>query len=149
MFQPIRSDHVMVSTYSMNVPWSRDRSRLSIHIMWSIPQSRDVQRRKLKTIKYSVRDTCPPGVFLYHCLLFAIVGVAPLPVSCAISSSISIPSTWAWFAPHVGLLVLRSFLLFWCYDWGPGLSRLATYRLWLRYKVCRNVLVMDSRISQQ
>ena len=30
---------------------------LSIHIMWSIPQSRDVQRRKLKTIKYSVRDT--------------------------------------------------------------------------------------------
>ena len=65
MFQPIRSDHVIVSTYSMNVPWSRDESRLSIHIMWSIPQSRDVQSRKLKTIKYSVRDTVQqPASFL-------------------------------------------------------------------------------------
>ena len=58
MFQPIRTYHVIVSTYSTSVPWSRDESRLSIHIMWSIPQSRDVQSRKLKTIKYSVRDTC-------------------------------------------------------------------------------------------
>ena len=31
-----------------------------IHIMWSIPQSRDVQSRKLKTIKCSVRDTSQP-----------------------------------------------------------------------------------------
>ena len=36
----------------------------------------------------------------------------------------------------------------WCYDWGLGLSELATYWLWLLYKVCRNVLVMDSSISQ-
>ena len=57
MFQPIRSDHVIVSTYSTSVSWSCDESRLSIHIIWSIPQSRDVQGRKLKTIKYSVRDT--------------------------------------------------------------------------------------------
>ena len=56
MFQPIRAYHVIVSTYSVSVPWSRDESRLSIHIMWSIPQSRDVQGRKLETIKYSVRD---------------------------------------------------------------------------------------------
>ena len=56
MFQPIRTYHVTVSTYSTSVPWSRDESRLSIHIMWSISQSRDVQSRKLKTIKYSVRD---------------------------------------------------------------------------------------------
>ena len=56
MFQPIRTYHVIVSTYSTTVPWSRDESRLSIHIMWSIPQSRDVQSRKLKMIKYSVRD---------------------------------------------------------------------------------------------
>ena len=56
MFQPIRTYHVIVSTYSTSVPWSRDESRLSIHIMWSISQSRDVQSRKLKTIKYSVRD---------------------------------------------------------------------------------------------
>ena len=59
MFQPIRMCHVMVSTYSRNVPWSRDESRLSIHIMWSIPQSRDVESRKLKTIKYSVHDMWP------------------------------------------------------------------------------------------
>ena len=51
----------MVSTYSTNVPWSRDKSRLSIHIMWSISQSRDVQKRKLKTIKYSVRDSIKPA----------------------------------------------------------------------------------------
>ena len=57
MFQPIRDDHVIASTYSTNIPWSRDESRLSIHTMWSIPQSRDVQGRKLKTIKYSVRDS--------------------------------------------------------------------------------------------
>ena len=57
MFQPIRSDHVMVSTYSTSIPWSRDKSRLSFHVMWSIPQSRDIQSRKLKTIKYSVCDT--------------------------------------------------------------------------------------------
>ena len=56
MFQPIRTYHVIVSTYSTSVPWSRDELRLSIHIMWSIPQSRDIQGRKLKTIKYSVRD---------------------------------------------------------------------------------------------
>ena len=57
MFQPIRSDHVIVSTYSTKVPWSRDKSWLSIHIMWSISQSRDTKDRKLKAIKYSVHDT--------------------------------------------------------------------------------------------
>ena len=62
MFQPIRMYHVTVSTYSTNVPWSCDKSRLSIHIMWSIPQSRDVQSRKLKAIKYSVCDSVHPGV---------------------------------------------------------------------------------------
>ena len=36
-----------------------------------------------------------------------------------------------------------------CYDWGLGLSGPSTYRLWLRYKVCHNVLVMDTHISQQ
>ena len=36
-----------------------------------------------------------------------------------------------------------------CYDWGLGLSGLSTYQLWLQYKVCCNVLVMDSCISQQ
>ena len=56
MFQPIRMDHVIVSTYSTNVPWSCDKSWLSIHIMWSISQSRDIKGRKLKAIKYSIRD---------------------------------------------------------------------------------------------
>ena len=62
MFQPIRSDHVMVSAYSTSLPWSRDESRLSIHIMWSIPQLRDIQSRKLKTIKYSVCDRWGGGM---------------------------------------------------------------------------------------
>ena len=35
-----------------------------------------------------------------------------------------------------------------CYHLGLGLSGPSTYRLWLWYKVCRNVLVMDSCISQ-
>ena len=56
MIQPIRMNHVIVSTYSTNVPWSRDKSQLSIHIMWKIPQSRDIKSRKLKTIKYSICD---------------------------------------------------------------------------------------------
>ena len=36
-----------------------------------------------------------------------------------------------------------------CYNQGPGMSRPSTYRLWLQYKVCRNILVMDSHISQR
>ena len=64
MFQPIRTYHVIVSTYSTTVPWSCDKSRLSVHIMWSIPQSRDVQSRKLKAIKYSVRDKHCERTFL-------------------------------------------------------------------------------------
>ena len=31
---------------------------------------------------------------------------------------------------------------------GPGLSRPSTYQLWLQYKVCHALLVMDSGISQ-
>ena len=50
----------MVSTYGTSLPWSRDKSWLSIHIMWSIPQSRDIQSRKLKAIKYSVHDIHVP-----------------------------------------------------------------------------------------
>ena len=56
MFQPIRMDHVIVSTYSMNVPWSHDESWLFIHIMWTISQSHDIKGSKLEAIKYSVRD---------------------------------------------------------------------------------------------
>ena len=36
-----------------------------------------------------------------------------------------------------------------CYNWGLGLSGLSTYQLWLWYKVCHSVLIMDSCISQQ
>ena len=50
MFQPIRMSHVIVSTYSTDVSWSHDQSRLFIHIMWSIPQSCDIKGRRLKAI---------------------------------------------------------------------------------------------------
>ena len=66
MFQPIRMYHVVISTYSTTVSWSCDKSWLSVHIMWSIPQSRDNEDRKLKAIKYSIHDslkdaTCKPA----------------------------------------------------------------------------------------
>ena len=35
-----------------------------------------------------------------------------------------------------------------CYGWGLSLSGLATYWLWLRYKVCHASLVMNRSISQ-
>ena len=83
---------MIVSTYSTSVPWSRDESRLSIHIMWSIPQSRDVQSRKLKTIKYSVRDK-----HLHK-------GEFPSPVCCAVccatakTNFLSTPQGWWLFS---------------------------------------------------
>ena len=68
MFQPIRMDHVIVSSYSTNVSWSCDQSRLSIHVMWSIPQSCDVKGRKLKAINTtSVTLPCRPP-WMHICL---------------------------------------------------------------------------------
>ena len=83
--------HVTVSTYSTNVPWSRDESRLSIHIMWSIPQSRDVQRRKLKAIKYSVCDSIVSSLcllslcltFIFSCYLSLSLLIFMLPPHCS------------------------------------------------------------------